>query len=65
MFASDSVLLTGDFKGRKEVSDRKGVLQKFYGVDQVFMSYGMTELNTYKLVCSKSMPSSSHGIFRA
>lgn len=56
IFASDSVLLTGGgFKGRKEVPDWKNILQEFYGVDQVFMSYGMTELNTYNLACSKGV----------
>jgi hypothetical protein len=56
IFAPNSVLLTGGgFKGRKEVPDWKGILQEFYGVDQVFMSYGMTELNTYNLACSKGV----------
>lgn len=56
VFASDSVLLTGGgFKGRKEIQDWKGILQEFYGVDRVFMSYGMTELNTYNLACWKGV----------
>jgi hypothetical protein len=56
IFAPNSVLLTGGgFKGRKEVPDWKGILQEFYGVDQVFMSYGMTELNTYNLACTKGV----------
>ncbi|HAX69145.1 MAG TPA: hypothetical protein PK152_04905 [Anaerolineales bacterium] len=56
VFASDSVLLTGGgFKGRQTISDWKDILKKFYGVDQVFMSYGMTELNTYNIACSKGV----------
>ena len=56
VFASDSVLLTGGgFKGRQTISDWKDLLKKFYGVDQVFMSYGMTELNTYNIACSKGV----------
>ena len=56
VFASNSVLLTGGgFKGRQTISDWKDILKKFYGVDQVFMSYGMTELNTYNIACSKGV----------
>jgi len=56
VFATDSVLLTGGgFKGRQTISDWKDILKKFYGVDQVFMSYGMTELNTYNIACSKGV----------
>ena len=56
VFAPDSVLLTGGgFKGRKEISDWKELLKKFFGVDQVFMSYGMTELNTYNIACSRGV----------
>jgi hypothetical protein len=56
VFAPDSVLLTGGgFKGRKEIPDWKGILQQFYGVDRVFMTYGMTELNTYHLACSNGV----------
>ena len=56
VFASDSVLLTGGgFKGRDEVANWKDLLGEFYGVDQVFMSYGMTELNTYHLACPKGV----------
>jgi hypothetical protein len=56
IFASDSVLLTGGgFKGWKEIPGWKGILQEFYGVDQVFMSYGMTELNTYNLAYPKGV----------
>ncbi|MBI1793389.1 MAG: hypothetical protein HYR70_04270 [Chloroflexi bacterium] len=52
VFASDSILLTGGgFKGQKEVTDWQEILKNFYGVDQVFMSYGMTELNTYNPAC--------------
>mgnify|MGYP007022260395 FL=1 len=56
VFASNSVLLTGGgFKGRKTIADWKDILKKFYGVDQVFMSYGMTELNTYNIACPKGV----------
>ena len=57
IFAADSILLTGGgFKGRQEIPDWKGILQEFYGVERVFMSYGMTELNSYNLACS-------HGVY--
>jgi hypothetical protein len=58
VFAPDSVLLTGGgFKGREDVASAnwKDLLQAFYGVDQVFMCYGMTELNTYHPACSKGV----------
>ena len=56
IFAPDSVLITGGgFKGRVEIPDWKSILQDFYGVSQVFISYGMTELNTYHLACSKGV----------
>jgi hypothetical protein len=56
VFASDSMLLTGGgFKGRQEVPAWKNILQEFYGVERVFMSYGMTELNTYHPACSKGV----------
>jgi len=56
VFAPDSVLLTGGgFKGRQEIPDWRDILKQFYGVDQVFMSYGMTELNTYHPACSKGV----------
>jgi len=54
VFAPDSMLLTGGgFKGRREVPAWKDILQEFYGVERVFLSYGMTELNTYHPACSK------------
>jgi hypothetical protein len=54
VFAPNSLLLTGGgFKGQKEIADWKDILKKFYGVDQVFMSYGMTELNAYHPACPK------------
>ncbi len=53
VFASDSVMLTGGgFKGRDEVADWQNVLRRFYGVDHVHLTYGMTELSTYNVGCS-------------
>ena len=52
IFAPDSVLLTvADSKAGRKCPIGKDILREFYGVDQVFMSYGMTELNTYNLAC--------------
>ena len=52
IFAPDSVFLTGGgFKGREEIDGWQDILREFYGVDQIHMTYGMTELNSYNPGC--------------
>lgn len=52
VFAPDSVLVTGGgAKGLTIPDDWQDVLQAFFGIPRITMSYGMTELNAMNLMC--------------
>lgn len=52
LFAPDSVFLTGGgFKGQQVEANWREMLKEFYGINEVNMSYGMTELNVYNIGC--------------